>query len=73
VSDDPMLSELKKIANLLAQRELAAGTKGQAAAVLARCGFSNREIAALIETSEGSVRALLSQGRKRVDEPSSTG
>lgn len=58
-------TELRKIANLLAIRQVQNLKKGEAALVLALSGFSNKEIAALIGTSEGSVRGLLSAARKR--------
>lgn len=57
-------TELRKIANLLALRQVADMKKGEAAFALALSGFSNKEIAALIGTSEGSVRGLLSIARK---------
>lgn len=56
--------ELRKIANLLAVRQVKDLKKGEAAVMLSLAGFSNREIAALIGTSNGSVRALLSLARK---------
>lgn len=58
-------SALDKIANLLALLLKKDQSKGAAALVLSSCGFANREIAALTGSSEGSVRALLSQGRKK--------
>ena len=64
VSDDTRA--LDKIANLLAlllTREL---TKSAAAGVLASAGFANKEIAALLGTTESSVRAFASQARKKV-------
>ena len=57
-------SELRKIANLLALRQVTDLKKGDAAMVLSLSGFSNKEIAALLGTSEGSVRGLLSVARK---------
>jgi DNA-directed RNA polymerase specialized sigma24 family protein len=56
--------ELRKIANLLALRQVADLKKGDAAMILNLATFSNKEIAALIGTSEGSVRGLLSIARK---------
>ena len=56
--------ELRKIATLLALRQVADMKKGEAAFVLNLAGFSNKEIAALLGTSEGSVRGLLSLARK---------
>jgi len=58
-------SELRKIANLLALHEVAGLSKGDAAMLLSAAGFSNREIATLVGTSEGSVRGLLSMARRR--------
>jgi hypothetical protein len=57
-------TELRKIANLLALREIADMKKGEAARILNLSGFSNKEVAALLGTSEGSVRGLLSIARK---------
>lgn len=56
--------ELRKIANLLALRQVGELKKGDASTVLSLAGFSNKEIAALLATSEGSVRGLLSIARK---------
>jgi len=55
---------LSRIANTLALYLVREMSKGEQSALLALCGFSTKEIALLIGTSEGSVRALLSQ-RKR--------
>ena len=60
-------SDLGKIANLLALLLTKDQGKGAAAATLNSCGFTNREIAALTGSSEGSVRALISQARKKQD------
>lgn len=60
---------LDKIANLLAlllTREL---NKSAAVGTLSSAGFSTKEIAALIGTTEASVRALASQARKRAEKP----
>jgi DNA-directed RNA polymerase specialized sigma24 family protein len=57
--------ELRKIANLLALQQVRELSKGRAALILSLAGFSNREVAALIGTSEGSVRGLLSMARRR--------
>ncbi len=65
---DPVAIELRKIANLLAIRQVGGLKKGEAATLLNLSGFSNREIAALVGTSEGSVRGLLSLARKRAAE-----
>lgn len=61
---DPVAAELRKIANLLALRQVADLKKGKAALILNLSGFSNKDIAALLGTSEGSVRGLLSLARK---------
>jgi DNA-directed RNA polymerase specialized sigma24 family protein len=62
---DSSSAQLAKIANLLALRQISGLKKGDAAVVLNLAGFSHREIAALVGTSEGSVRGLLSIARKR--------
>jgi DNA-directed RNA polymerase specialized sigma24 family protein len=61
---DQVTIELRKIANLLALRQVADLKKGDAALILSNATFSNKEIAALLGTSEGSVRGLLSIARK---------
>lgn len=65
---EAVATELRKIANLLALGQVAKLTKGEQARVLGICGFSTKEIAALIGTTEGSIRALQSQARKRASE-----
>jgi hypothetical protein len=62
---DPVAGELRKIANLLALRQVADLKKGDAAMILSLATFSNKEIAALIGTSEGSIRGLLSIARSK--------
>ncbi len=62
---DAVAAELRKIANLLAIRQISDLKKNEAARLLNLSGFSNKEVAALIGTSEGSVRGLLSFVRKR--------
>ena len=57
-------TELRKIANLLALQMVRDLKKGDAAMLLSLSGFSNKEIAAILGTSEGSVRGLLSIARK---------
>lgn len=65
MSDQPEVAvELRKIANLLALRQVIDLKKGDSAVILNLSGFSNKEIATLIGTSEGSVRGLLSLARK---------
>ncbi|MFJ4036800.1 hypothetical protein ACIPVB_01830 [Microbacterium sp. NPDC090007] len=58
---------VEKIANLLALLLIKDMNKSTAASTLATSGFSNREIAGLLSTSEGSVRALLSASRKKTE------
>jgi hypothetical protein len=60
--------ELRKVANLLALRALEGKNKGDQARLLNAAGFPNNEIATLIGITEGSVRAHLSQSKKRVPE-----
>ena len=62
---ESIANELRKIANLLAIRQVGDLKKGEAALILSLSGFSNKEIAALIGTSEGSVRGLLSIARRK--------
>lgn len=63
---DDVARELRKVANLLALRQLDGLNKGDQARLLNAAGYSNREIAALVGISEGSVRAHVSAGKKRV-------
>ena len=62
---DPVAVELRKIARLLAIQQVHDLKKGEAALILNLSGFSTKEVAALLGTSEGSVRGLLSIARKR--------
>lgn len=62
---DQIAVELRKIANLLAINQTEKLSKTDRVVVLKLCGFSNREIATLIGTTEGSIRAMLSSSRKR--------
>lgn len=66
-SDDS--AALDKIANLLALLLTREMTKSSAAGTLSSAGFSTKEIAALIGTTEASVRALASQARKKAERP----
>lgn len=61
---DPTLHELGKIANLLALGAVRDRPKSEAVVVLAAAGFTSQETAALIGTSDASVRAMLSQSRR---------
>lgn len=63
--DSDVSAELRKVANLLALSQLEGKNKGEQARLLSAAGFANDEIARLVGISEGSVRAHLSQGKKR--------
>lgn len=58
-------ASLDKIANVLALLLTKDMTKSASAATLSSAGFSTRDIASLIGTSENSVRALMSQSKKK--------
>jgi len=58
-------NDLGKIANLLGLILTKDMTRSAATVTLASAGFSNRDIAALTGSTEGSVRAMLSQARKK--------
>lgn len=68
---DPVVHELRKISNLLALAAVRDKQKSEAVVLLTAAGFGSQEAAALIGTSDASVRAMLSQARKRtlVKEP----
>ena len=63
--DAEVSTELRKLANLVALRQMEGKNKGDQARMLSAAGFANDEIARLVGISEGSVRAHLSQGKKR--------
>ena len=63
--EDVPTTDFRKIANVLALLLVKDMNKGGAAQVLRRCGFSNKETAALTGTTEGSIRGFLSHQRKR--------
>jgi predicted transcriptional regulator len=63
--DNEVSVELRKVANLLALRQVEGKNKGDQARTLNAAGFANSEIARLVGITEGSVRAHLSQGKKR--------
>lgn len=54
-----------KIANVLALLLTRDMNRSTAVTTLQSCGFSTKEIAGLIGSTEGSVRAMLSQSRKK--------
>lgn len=58
---------IDKVANLVAMLLIRDMNKSAGAAVLASSGFTNKEIAGLLGTSEGSVRAFLSQAKKKAE------
>lgn len=61
---DTLALEFRKVARLLALEAIDGKTKSEATVLLNIAGFDNAEIALLIGTSEGSVRAMLSQSRR---------
>lgn len=65
MESDAVARELRKLANLLGLAQVEGMTKGEQARRLNAVGFTNAEVATLIGISEGSVRAHVSQGRKR--------
>lgn len=60
--------ELAKIASLLALLLTKDQPKAAAVSTLSACGFSNKDIAGLVGTTEGSVRAMMSQARRKSSE-----
>jgi len=62
-------SDINKIANLLALMVTQDMARSTAATTLQACGFSNREIAGLTGSAENSVRAMISQARKKTEKP----
>jgi DNA-directed RNA polymerase specialized sigma24 family protein len=67
--ESPALAKIANILGLLLTRDM---NRSTAVSTLSSCGFSTREIAGLIGSTEGSVRAMLSQSRKRVTGEKST-
>ncbi|MDL9979036.1 sigma-70 region 4 domain-containing protein [Microbacterium candidum] len=63
------LAGIDKVANLLAVLVVKDMNKSTAAAVLATAGFSNKEIAGLLGTSEGSVRSFISMAKRKAEKP----
>jgi hypothetical protein len=63
-SDVSSAEELRKIGNVLALMLVRDMPSSQKAATLSICGFSNRESAIILDTTEGSIRASLSRNRK---------
>ncbi|MGB3733250.1 hypothetical protein [Microbacterium sp.] len=61
------LAGIDKVANLLAVLVVKDMNKSTAATILATAGFSNKEIAGLLNTSEGSVRSFISIAKRKAD------
>jgi DNA-binding NarL/FixJ family response regulator len=57
-----VLAKIANVLGLLLTRDM---NRSSAVTTLSACGFGTREIAALIGSTEGSVRAMLSQSRKK--------
>jgi DNA-binding NarL/FixJ family response regulator len=60
VPDDDISCELKKLTGLMALQTIVGKSKEESASLLSACGFSNKDIAMLISTTEASVRAHIS-------------
>jgi DNA-binding NarL/FixJ family response regulator len=69
MDDDAVSDQLRRVANLLALRQIEGKGKGEQALILNAAGFRNADIAALIGISESSVRAHLSARRRRLAGP----
>jgi DNA-directed RNA polymerase specialized sigma24 family protein len=66
MASDETARELRKIANLLALKQIEGMGKGEQARVLSAAGYSTAEIAAFTGSTEGSIRAMLSERRRKV-------
>lgn len=66
-SVDSAATELRKIGNVLAVLLVRDMSGPERVVTLSICGFSNKECAALLGMTEGSVRAALSRQRRRSD------
>jgi hypothetical protein len=64
-SDALSESSSRKVANLLALQVIEGKAKQEQVRLLALAGFNNNEIAALVETTPGSVRAYRSSMRAK--------
>ena len=62
---DDVASEIRKLTNLIALMQMEGKNKGDQVRLLSSVGFTNEEIARLVGITEGSVRAHVSQGKKR--------
>lgn len=67
MAESDLATEFRKVANLMALRAVDGKSKSEAAVILSLSGFSTKDIAGLTGTTEGSVRAALSQQRKRAE------
>jgi len=65
--------DLRKIANLLALIVTKDAPRSTAVVTLQACGFTTKEIAALIGSAENSVRAMISQAKKKIPAKDSDG
>jgi transposase len=65
MEESDVAAQLSKIANLFALEQVRDMSKGRAALLLSQAGFSTREVAALLLTSESSIRGMLSMARRR--------
>lgn len=65
MASDEVARELRKVANILALDHISGLNRTEQARRLMLAGYSNAEIAALTGSTEGSVRAMLSQARRR--------
>lgn len=63
--DEAFARELSKLNGLIAKWVTREMSRGEGIVLLSSCGFSNREIAALTGSSEGSIRGFISQARRR--------
>lgn len=60
---------IDKVANLLALLIVKDMTKSAASSVLSAAGFTNKEIAALLGTTEDSVRSYVNTAKRKLQKP----
>lgn len=65
MENESVARELRKIANVLAIKQLEGLNRGDQARLLNAAGFSYPDIAALTGMSQGSIRGHVSLGKKR--------
>lgn len=68
MESEGLAREVAKVANLLALKQISGLAKHEQVRVLNSSGFSTREIAQLTGMTESSVRARLSEAKKRQPE-----